>query len=88
MKQNTIRGRGEGKPLYRAFVEVTKALSICPPVTAEEAKAFCQLQIKRCNMNLANAKDRKDKRAVIHLERKLAVYEYLYQLAKAEDPKV
>lgn len=53
-----------------------------PPVTAEEAEAFCRIHIRRCNVNLANAKDRGDKRAVINLGRKLAVYEYLYRLAK------
>ena len=56
-------------------------MSVYPPATAKEAEAFCRIQIKRCNMNLANAKDRGDKRAVVHLERKLAVYEYLMQMS-------
>lgn len=75
-------GRRNGKAITHAFVEAFNEMSVDPPATPEEAEAFCRIHIKRCNMNLANAKDRGDKRAVISLERKLAVYEYLYNLAK------
>lgn len=75
-------GRRNGKAITQAFVEAFNEMSVDPPATPEEAEAFCRIHIKRCNMNLANAKDRGDKRAVINLERKLAVYEYLYKLAK------
>lgn len=80
--------RRGGKGMACTIWEVQKELSVNPPATAEEALTFCRLQIKRCNVNLANAKDRGDKRAIINLERKLAVYEYLYKLVKeAEEPK-
>ena len=69
-----------GKSLAAAVHEMWGDTSTCPPATAEEAFAFCDLHIKRCNMNLANAKDRGDKRAVVNLERKLAVYQYLKDL--------
>lgn len=75
-------GRQSGKAITHAFVEALNEMSVDPPATAEEAEAFCRVHIKRCNMNLANAKDRGDKRAVLNLERKLAVYEYLYKLVK------
>lgn len=75
--------RGGGKVAAAVEFEVWDEMSVNPPATAKEAEAFCRVQIKRCNMNLANAKDRGDKRAVVHLERKLAVYQFLHRLAKA-----
>lgn len=90
-----IRGRGEGKPTIAMSQRIGKALnavvldiwdeiSVYPPATAAEAEAFCRVQIKRCSINLANAKDRGDKRAVINLERKLAVYNYLHTLVGSQ----
>lgn len=81
-----IVGQRAGKGLEAATYEVINEMSVDPPATPKEAEVFCRIQIKRCRMNLANAKDRGDKRAVIHLERKLAVYEYLYRLSKTEAP--
>lgn len=75
--------RGGGKVATAVEFEVWDEMSVYPPATAKEAEAFCRIQIKRCNVNLANAKDRGDKRAVINLERKLAVYQFLHRLAKA-----
>lgn len=75
-------GRRNGKAITQAFVEAINEMSVDPPATAAEAEAFCRIQIKRCNMNLANAKDRGDKRAVLNLERKIAVYRYLYDLVR------
>lgn len=66
-----------GKTAAAAALEVANEMSVYPPATAEEAFAFCDLQSKRCIVNLANAKDRGDNRAVANLERKLAVYQYL-----------
>lgn len=77
-------GRRNGKAIMQAFTEALNEMLVYPPATAEEAMIFCRIRIKRCNINLASAKDRGDKRAVINLERKLAVYEYLYKLAKAQ----
>lgn len=77
-------GVRNGEALAGAMLEVHDEMSAYPPATAEEALAFCRLHIKRCNMNLANAKDRGDKRAIINLERKLAVYEYLYKVVDAQ----
>lgn len=88
MGLKTETPKRSGKTLDWCKAELWENSLVEPPATAEEALTFCRLQIKRCNINLANAKDRGDKRAIINLERKLAVYEYLYKLAKeAEEPK-
>ena len=79
-----LRGRGEGKTLAAAQAEVLAEMSVNPPVSKEEAEAFLRVQIKRCRMNLANAKDRGDTRAQSHLERKLAVYEYLNRVITSQ----
>lgn len=77
-------GKRDGKILGEVTLEVFDELSVYPTVTAEEVELFCRQHIKRCNINLANAKDRGDKRAVAHLERKLTVYEYLYRLVREQ----
>ena len=79
-----LRGRGEGKALHAAQLETLDEFTVHPPATKEEATAFLRLQIKRCRVNLANAKDRGDNRAKAHLERKLAVYEYLKRTLDAQ----
>lgn len=80
-----IVGRGCGKALLTAAVaEVANEVSGVSPATLEEAIAFCNLQIKRCNVNLVNARDRGDVRAAMHLERKLSVYRYLRELCLKE----
>lgn len=95
-KFEALKARGEGKSLLRvtqviaqlngktntaALHEGYDEMSVYPPATKQEAEAFLRLQIKRCRVNLANAKDRGDNRAKAHLERKLAVYEYLMQMS-------
>lgn len=95
-KFEALKARGEGKSLLRvtqvivqrtgkantaALYEVYDEMSVYPPANKQEAEAFLRLQIKRCRVNLANAKDRGDNRAKAHLERKLAVYEYLMQMS-------
>ena len=80
-----IVGRGGGKALLTAAIaEVAIEVSGIPQATPEEAIAFCNLQIKRCNVNLVNARDRGDVRAAMHLERKLAVYQHLRGLCLKE----
>lgn len=91
-----VRGNGKPEPMLRQIGQrAGKSLSLAawemwpehpdsPPATPEEAEAFCRVHIKRCNINLANAKGRGDKRAVLNLERKLAVYEYLYKLSASQ----
>lgn len=74
-----IRGRGSCKTLDRAGLEVCQEMAVCPPATPDEVLKFCRVQIRRCAVNLENAKKRGDTTAVAHLERKLAVYQYLYQ---------
>lgn len=69
--------RGMGKTVAAAALEAAAEMQVNPPATVEEAFAFCDLQLKRCNVNLANARDRGDNRAVANLERKLAVYQFL-----------
>lgn len=95
-KFEALKARGEGKSTLRvtqviaqrtgkantaALYEVYDEMSVYPPATKQEAEAFLRLHIKRCRVNLANAKDRGDNRAKAHLERKLAVYEYLMQMS-------
>lgn len=72
-----VSPKRNGKTLAAAALEVAADIHVNPPATAEEALTFCRLQIKRCMVNLANARDRGDNRAVSNLERKLAVYQYL-----------
>lgn len=73
----TVSRKRSGKTLAAASLEVAAEMNVNPPATPEEAFAFCNLHIKRCTMNLANAKERGDNRAAVNLERKLAVYQYL-----------
>lgn len=74
-------GQRNGKAQEAALLEVYDEMSVYPPATKQEVEAFLRLHIKRCRVNLANAKDRGDNRAKAHLERKLAVYEYLMQMS-------
>ena len=72
--------RGGGKVHDAVKLQIWDEVSSYPSETPEEAAAFCQTQIKRCKINLANAKDRGDDKAVLHLERKLTIYEYIHTL--------
>lgn len=74
-------GQRNGKAQEAALLEVYDEMSVYPPASKQEVEAFLRLHIKRCRVNLANAKDRGDNRAKDHLERKLAVYEYLMQMS-------
>lgn len=74
-------GQRNGKAQGAALLEVYDEMSVYPPASKQEVEAFLRLHIKRCQVNLANAKDRGDNRAKAHLERKLAVYEYLMQMS-------
>ena len=74
-------GQRNGKAQEAALLEVYDEMSVYPPATKQEVEAFLRLHIKRCQVNLANAKDRGDNRAKANLERKLAVYEYLMQMS-------
>jgi hypothetical protein len=76
-------GKRNGKAATTAMNEVWGEVQVSPPATPKEAEVFCRIQAKRCTVNLVNARDRGDKRAVRHLERKLAVYQFLHNLAKA-----
>lgn len=95
-KTEAVKARADGKSVYNisrlfgqrsgkaqdaALYEVYDEMSVYPPASKQEAEAFLRLHIKRCQVNLANAKDRGDNRAKAHLERKLAVYEYLMQMS-------
>lgn len=55
-------------------------------VTKEEALAFLRLELKRCQVNIASAKDRGDKRAVVRLEQKSCVYQYLMDTVVNSSP--
>ena len=74
-------GQRTGKHQEAALYGVYDEMSVYPPASKQEVEAFLRLHIKRCRVNLANAKDRGDKRAKVNLERKLAVYEYLMQMS-------
>lgn len=80
LKINKLFGQRSGKAQEAALLEVYDEMSVYPPASKQEVEAFLRLHIKRCRVNLANAKDRGDNKAKAHLERKLAVYEYLQQL--------
>lgn len=95
-KSEVVKARGDGKYIYNisrlfaqrngkaqeaAPLEVYDEMSVYPPATKQEVEAFLRLHIKRCQVNLANAKDRGDNRAKANLERKLAVYEYLMKMS-------
>ena len=73
-------GQRNGKAQEAALYEVYDEMSVYPPASKQEVEAFLRLHIKRCQVNLANAKDRGDNRTKAHLERKLAVYEYLMRV--------
>lgn len=95
-KSEVVKARGDGKCMYNisrlfaqrngktqeaALYEVYDEMSVYPPASKQEVEAFLRLHIKRCQVNLANAKDRGDNRAKANLERKLAVYEYLMKMS-------
>ena len=81
LKINKLFGQRNGKAQEAALYEVYDEMSVYPPATKQEAEALLRMQIKRCRVNLANAKDRGDSKAKARLERKLAVYEYLMQMS-------
>lgn len=76
-----VFGQRNGKAQEATSYEVYDEMSVYPPASKQEVEAFLRLQIKRCQVNLANARDRGDNRAKAHLERKLAVYQYLMQMS-------
>ena len=84
LKINRLFGQRNGKAQEAALLEVYDEMSVYPPATMQEVEAFLRLHIKRCRVNLANAKDRGDNRAKAHLERKLACYEYLGKVVKQQ----
>lgn len=83
-----VLGKRCGKGQAAASYEVYDEMSVYPSVTKQEAEAFLRLHTKRCQVNLANAKDRGDKRAIPHLERKLAMYKYLRGLVATQEEAV
>lgn len=77
LRVGQVFGQRGGKTMAAVALEVYDEMTIHPPASKEEVKAFLRLQMKRCRVNLANAKDRGDNRAQANLARKLACYEYL-----------
>ena len=73
--------RRNGKTMAAVMAEVHTELTVQPHASKEEVQAFLRLQIKRCRVNLANAKDRGDFRAQANISRKLACYKYLSEVA-------
>lgn len=43
----------------------------------DDALRFCQVQLRRCKINLDVAEARGDARAVSNLQRKISIYTYL-----------
>lgn len=84
LRINKLFGQRNGKAHEAALYEVYDEMSVYPPASKQEVEAFLRLHIKRCRVNLANAKDRGDNKAKAHLERKLAVYEYLDKVIKQQ----
>ena len=103
-KTEAVKARADGKSVYNisrlfgqrsgkaqdaALYEVYDEMSVYPPASKQEAEAFLRLHIKRCGMNLANAKSRGDSRAIVNLEKKLAIYQLMRDLLlKQVDPPV
>ena len=79
-----VFGQRSGKTMATVAYEVYDEMTIHPPASKEEVQAFLRLQMKRCRVNLANAKDRGDNRAQANLARKLACYEYLDKVIKQQ----
>lgn len=77
-------GRKAGQGLRTALYEIHDEVSQHAPVSPEEAKQFCKAQAKRCRANLFYAESRNDQRAVVNLQRKLALYEYLCNLTEVD----
>lgn len=73
-----------GKAMASVMLEVHGEMTVHPPASKEEVQAFLRLQIKRCRVNLANAKDRGDLRAQANISRKLACYEYLNDVSNSK----
>lgn len=73
-----------GKTMASVMLEVHDEMTVHPPASKEEVQAFLRLQIKRCRVNLANAKNRGDLRAQANISRKLACYEYLNKVSKSQ----
>ena len=76
--------RRNGKTMAAVMAEVHTELTVHPPASKEEVQAFLRLQIKRCRVNLANARDRGDLRAQANISRKLACYEYLNKVVSTQ----
>lgn len=76
--------RRNGKTMASVMLEVHNEMTVHPPASKEEVQAFLRLQIKRCRVNLANAKDRGDLRAQANISRKLACYEYLNKVSNSK----
>lgn len=77
LRVGQVFGQRSGKTMATVVLEVCDEMTIHPPASKEEVQAFLRLHLKRCRVNLANAKDRGDTRAQANLARKLACYEYL-----------
>lgn len=98
-KSKIVRARGDRKCMYNisrlfaqrngkaqeaAPLEVYDEMSVYHPASKQEVEAFLRLHIKRCRVNLANAKDRGDLRAQANISRKLACYEYLSEVTNSQ----
>ena len=75
-------GKRNGKGFAAAIDEAMAEVAELPTVGQQEALEFLRVQIRRATLNHTNAVRRKDKTAVAHLSKKLAVYEYLKGLVK------
>lgn len=80
-------GKRNGKGLAAAAAEAMAEVAELPTVGPQEALEFLRVQIRRATLNRNNAVRRKDKTAEGHLNKKLAVYEYLKGLVENADKR-
>nr|DAJ19510.1 MAG TPA: hypothetical protein [Podoviridae sp. ctgHy19] len=51
----------------------------------DDALRFCEVQLRRCKINLDAAEARGDTRAVSNLQRKISIYTYLINILNGDD---
>ena len=53
-----------------------------PVITPPDVIRFNRVQLKRAKTNLLNAQKRGDKKAVVNIQRKIAIYQYTIGIAQ------
>lgn len=75
-------GKRNGKGLATATAEAMAEVAELPTVGPKEALEFLRVQIRRATLNRDNAIQRRDHKAKAHLNKKLAIFEFLKSLVE------